>query len=108
MEKYYDVMYREDYDWWTFALAFNTTQEQIEELQKYEFSGEDDLGVTIESNGKRVTVVIDCRVDSVYIDDSYDEYEDDYEDEEDEFDIPIPQDNKAGKNIVEQFRNILN
>lgn len=160
MEKYYDVMYREDYDWWTFAIAFNTEQEQIEELQKYEFSGEDDLGVTIESNGKRVIVVIHCRVDREYIDDSYDEYEDDYEDEEedsesdreegagfvaedellnllvqvrqqlingdyrtlyavwekyggfddedDEFDIPIPQDKKAGKNIIEQFRNILN
>ena len=48
MAEYYDVMYRQDYDWWTFALAFNTTQEQLEDLYKYEFSGEDDLGITVE------------------------------------------------------------
>ncbi len=58
MEKYYDVMYREDYDWWTLAFAFNTSRERIEELQKYEFSGEDDLGVTVESNGDRVIVAV--------------------------------------------------
>ncbi|MBA1334936.1 MAG: hypothetical protein HPY66_0557 [Firmicutes bacterium] len=164
MEKYYDVMYRESYDWWTFALAFNTTEEQIENLSKYEFSGYDDLGISIESKGSRVVVAIYCRVDMAFIGDLYDEYEgyyeDDYEDEneedesdgedgvsfaaedgllnlliqvrqqlinedyrtlyavwekygdfdddeEDEFDIPIPQDKKTGKNIVEQFRNIL-
>ncbi|MEW6063990.1 hypothetical protein P378_14620 [Desulforamulus profundi] len=161
MAKYYDVMYREDYDWWTFALAFNTTQEQLEDLYKYEFSGDDDLGITVESIGNRAVVAIYCRVDMAYIDDSYDEYEDYYGDEneedegdgeegvgfvaedellnllvqvrqqlmngdyrtlyavwekyggfdndgEGEFDIPIPQDKKTGKNVVEQFRNILN
>lgn len=161
MEKYYDVMYREDYDWWTLAIAFNAGKKQIEELQKYEFSGEDELGVTVESNGKRVTVAVHCRIDGAYGYDSYDEYEDDYEDEEegsesegeestvfvaedellnllvqvrqqlingdyralyavwekyggfdndeeDEFDIPIPDDKKTGKNIVDQFRNMLN
>lgn len=161
MEKYYDVMYREEYEWWTFALAFNAEQEQIEELQKYEFNGVDDLGVTIEGKGERVIVVIHCRIDSAYVGDSYDEYEEDYEyeeefgekedreestgfvaedellnllvqvrqqlvngdyrtlyavwekygdfdeDGENEFDIPIPQEKKAGKNIVEQFRNML-
>lgn len=29
-------------------------------------------------------------------------------DNDGEFDIPIPQDKKTGKNVVEQFRNILN
>lgn len=87
MEKYYDVMYREDYDWWTFALAFNTTQEQLENLHKYEFSGNDDLGISIESKGNRAVVVIYCRVDMAYAGDSYDEYEDYYGDEEDESDM---------------------
>lgn len=156
MEKYYDVMYREDYDWWTLAIAFNAGKEKIEELQKYEFSGEDELGVTVESNGKRVTVAVHCRIAGFYADNSYEEYEDDYEEEEssegeestgfiaedellnllvqirqqlisgdyrtlyavwekygsldeeeDEFDIPIPDDKKTGKNIVEQFRKML-
>lgn len=160
MEKYYDVMYREDYDWWTFAFAFNTGRERIEELQKYEFSEEDGLGVTVESNGERVIVAIHCRIDAAYIDNSDDKYEDDYEDEEedsendgeegaglvgedellnllvqvrqqlingdyrilytvwekygdfdageeDEVKIPIPDDKKTGKNVVEQFRNML-
>jgi len=154
MGKYYDVMYREDYDWWTLALAFNTTQEQIQELRKYEFCGDDDLGVTAESHGKRIILSIHCRIDRAYMHDSYDdEYEEDEEEndeegtafyaedellnllvqvrqqivngdyrtlytvwekygdcdsgDEDEFGIPIPQDKKVGKNIVEQFRNML-
>jgi len=69
-----------------------------------------DLGITVESIGNRAVVAIYCRVDMAYIDDSYDEYEDYYgdENEEDEFDIPIPQDKKTGKDVVEQFRSILN
>ncbi len=159
MVKYYDVMYGEDYDWWTFALAFNTTQEQLEDLYKYEFSGQDELGITVESIDNRVVIAIYCRVDISYIDGSFDEYEDHYgdeneeddgeedtgfvaedqllnllaqvrqqlmngdyrtlyavwekyggidSDEEGEFDIPIPQDKKTGKNIVEEFRDVLN
>lgn len=153
MEKYYDVMYREDYDWWTFALAFNTTVEQIENLRKYEFSGEDDLGVTIKSKGNRAVIVIFCRVNRAYIGDSYDEDDDCYGEEDDEsvgfvaedellnllvqvrqqlvngdyrtlyavwqkygcsdegeedgFEIPVPPEKNTGKNIVEQFRNVL-
>jgi hypothetical protein len=63
MEKYYDVMYSESYDWWTLAIAFNTEPEQIEELQKYDFTGEDDLGVTVNSKNKRVIIEINCRID---------------------------------------------
>ena len=94
MGKYYDVMYREDYDWWTFALAFNTVQEQIDKLQKYEFSGEDDLGVMVEGNDKRVIVVIHCRIDRASTDGSYNEYEDEYDDEE--------EDNEEGAEFVAQ------
>ena len=145
-------------------FAFNTSRERIEELQKYEFSGEDDLGVTVESNGDRVIVAVYCRIDASFMAGSYDEYDEyendedyedeeedndnvrekgvelvaedellnllvqvrrqlidgdyrtlyavwekygDFDDEEDEVEIPIPDDRKTGKNIVEQFRNIL-
>ena len=94
MGKYYDVMYREDYDWWTFALAFNTVQEQIDKLQKYEFSSEDGLGVLVEGNDKRVIVVIHCRIDRASTDASYNEYEDEYDDEE--------EDNEEGAEFVAQ------
>lgn len=36
MEKYYDVMYSESYDWWTLAMAFDYLKEQVSELKKYE------------------------------------------------------------------------
>ena len=62
MEKYYDVMYSESYDWWTFGLAFNADPEQIEELQKYEFEGDDGLGIEVTGKDKRVIVTISCRV----------------------------------------------
>ncbi|MGI9863029.1 hypothetical protein SDD30_16760 [Moorella naiadis] len=85
LEKYYDVMYREDYDWWTLAIAFNTSLEQIAELTRYEFYGEDDLGVEINQSGNRVIVIINCRVDLSCIEENYhDYYENDEEDEEDE------------------------
>ena len=90
MEKYYDVMYTESYDWWTIALAFNTSSEQIAEMEKYDFVGEEDSGVGISSSGNRVTVIINCRVNPECLDkdyeDSYENYdeEDEYEDNADE------------------------
>ncbi|NLB41717.1 MAG: hypothetical protein GX815_05545 [Clostridiales bacterium] len=74
MEKYYDVMYREDYDWWTLSIAFNTTQEQIVELEGYDFSGENELGISIDKVGNRAIVSIHCRIDWSYLGSDYDEY----------------------------------
>ncbi len=86
MEKYYDVMYSESYDWWTFGMAFNTRSEQIEELRKYEFTGEDDLGITVASKDNRVIITINCRVDLDFIHESteYGSEEDEEDDDEDE------------------------
>lgn len=82
MEKYYDVMYSESYDWWTFVLAFNTEPEQIEELRKYEFAGEDDLGITMAIKDKRIIITINCRVDPDYLHELTEHgYEEDEEDE---------------------------
>lgn len=168
MEKYYDVMYCQDYDWYTLAMAFNGTKEQMEDLYKYEFSGMDEMGISINTTGSRITIVIHCRVNIQYLDDYYDEYEDYFEEEdyfdeddedfeeeelddegsinyaandglldllvkvrqqiangdyrtlyevwqkygydveeEDEIDIPIPENRKDGKDIVDEFASIL-
>lgn len=82
-------------------LAFNTTQEQLLELKKYEFSGDDDLGVTVESTGKRTIIAIYCRIDRAYTEDSYDEYEDEYEDEEED------NDRRAGFVAEDSLLNLL-
>lgn len=85
MEKYYDVMYSESYDWWTLAMAFTTDQKKVEKIKRYEFSGIDDLGVTISSKANRVIVSIHCRLspgfdfEGNYYD--YDEEEEDIESE---------------------------
>jgi hypothetical protein len=75
MTQYYDVMYCENYDWWTLAMAFNATEEQIAELYAYEFDGTDDLGIGISVSGKRVIITINCVIDGSFPDGDY--YEDD-------------------------------
>lgn len=84
MEKYYDVMYSESYDWWTLAMAFDTTAESIQEITKYDFNGTDDMGVSVEIVDSRVVVSIHCRMEPVmdYHDDYFESYEDDEEENE--------------------------
>lgn len=84
MEKYYDVMYSESYDWWTMVIAFNSTAQQVSELKKYEFDGEDDCGIDVLEQGGRAIIAINCRLDASCIDDPYDDYDDFDEDEDDE------------------------
>ncbi len=94
MKSYYDVMYSESYDWWTLAMGFEMGQKGIKELSAYEFSGSDEMGVTIQSKGNRAIVSIACRLDpgfdlnDGYSDnDYYDSYEDDDEEEEESDEI---------------------
>jgi hypothetical protein len=91
MEKYYDVMYSESYDWWTLAMAFDYSEKQVSELKKYEFDGEDDCGISVLDQGGRTIIVINCRLDASFIDDPYEDY-DDYEEDEDE--------DKTGSSLV--------
>ncbi|MCL2322223.1 MAG: hypothetical protein FWC47_08990 [Oscillospiraceae bacterium] len=63
MKNYYDVMYSVDYDWWTLAIAFNTTKEQFKKLKEFEFRGHEDLGIDIEGDEKRVIITIYCVID---------------------------------------------
>jgi len=98
MEKYYDVMYSESYDWWTLAIAFDYSEEQLSELKKYEFDGEDDCGISILKQGGRTIIVINCRLDASCIDDPYEDYNDydnDYEEEDEDED-----EEKTGSSLV--------
>jgi hypothetical protein len=85
--KYYDVMYSESYDWWTFAVAFDTTNKSlISKLKKYAFYGTDDLGVSVQQKQGRVIVTISCMLDaSALSGGGWEEpYYDEDEDEEDD------------------------
>lgn len=63
MEKYYDIMYSESYDWWTFAVAFPGNEEQKRKLRDYSFQGLEDLGVNIYFKGDRIIVSFYCVLD---------------------------------------------
>ena len=84
MEKYYDVMYCEDYDWWTLAMAWNSAPDQYDELRHFGFEGEHEgtgIDIAVSSDKKRITATVHCTLDTADIDYSdYDE-EDDAENE---------------------------
>ncbi|MDW7658370.1 MAG: hypothetical protein SCM11_14475 [Bacillota bacterium] len=80
MADYYDVMYREEYDWWTLAVAFNTTEEHIEKMQAYACSDGNGAGVSIMRRGNRAIIAVDCWIDYTSVMDSYDESEENYKD----------------------------
>ena len=111
VEKYYDIMYTESYDWWTLAMAFPTEPEKIAEIRHYEFCGCEDLGVSVYSKGKRVIVSIDCRLDaSVCFDDTYSDYNDyDFydEDEDEEIDEDTIASDDSLLNLLAQNREYL-
>ncbi|MDR3585765.1 MAG: hypothetical protein P4L59_10655 [Desulfosporosinus sp.] len=106
MEKYYDVMYSESYDWWTLAIAFDYSEEQVSELKKYEFDGEDDCGITVFDQGGRIIIVINCRLDASCIDDSYEDYNDYEEEDEDKPRSSLVSDNEL-LNLLVQLREQL-
>lgn len=86
MQKHYDVMYSESYDWWLLAMAFNVSEAQREKLIRYRFNGIEDMGIDIFGDGARVIVAINCRLDPEYIPGRgpYDEWDDEEEDDESE------------------------
>ena len=107
MEKYYDVMYSESYDWWTLAMAFDADQKTIKEIEGYEFRGTDDLGISVDSKGKRVIITIYCRLSPEFHPNNYSDY-DYYEDEEegDEFEEAIESEDSL-LNLLAQNREYL-
>ncbi|MEW6227386.1 MAG: hypothetical protein AB1700_04720 [Bacillota bacterium] len=82
MRDYYDVMWCNDYDWWTLAVAFNASKERQEELARYEFYGTDDMGVRVSTYDNRVIVSIRCQLEpGTLVDLEEDYYEEDWEEE---------------------------
>ncbi len=81
MEKYYDVMYLESYDWWTLAIAFETNQETIKKIKEYDFTGSDDLGINVDSKKNRVIISISCCLSQEpgFLEDTYDDEENESE-----------------------------
>jgi hypothetical protein len=82
MDKYYDVMYREDYDWWTFVLAWNAKPDQYDELRHFEFEGEHEgtgMDISVSNDKRRITVTIHCILDVANLDYGGDDYEDESE-----------------------------
>lgn len=107
MEKYYDVMYSESYDWWTLAMAFDVDQKTIKEIKRYEFRGTDDLGVSVDSKGKRVIITIYCRLSPEFYANNcsdYDYYN--YDEEENEFEETFESENSL-LNLLAQNREYL-
>ena len=61
MKQYYDVMYCEDYGWWTLAMAFDSSDNKLyDKLRSYEFDGEDNLGIEISKAEQRIIVTVHC------------------------------------------------
>ncbi|MDR1539226.1 MAG: hypothetical protein LBU32_14755 [Clostridiales bacterium] len=89
MEKYYDIMYREDYDWWTLSMAWIATPGQYDELRHFAFDGEHDeasLGINVSNDKRRITVTLSCTLDTS---DIYYGYDEDGETEAFETDDPL-------------------
>ena len=63
MRRHYDAMYLESYDWWTLAVAFDTTDDAlVERISAFAFEGLDELGVHVEHEDGRIVVTISCRI----------------------------------------------
>ena len=106
MERYYDVMYSESYDWWTLAMAFNAAPGQHEEIRVYDFVGVDELGIGILGNEQRIIVTIHCAIDSGCMDNEYYD-DDDYEYEEADDEDALFETSDELLNILTQIRNQL-
>ncbi len=47
LRNYYDIMYQYDYDYLNVSIALWVTEKEKMELQRYEFTGEDDRGLEV-------------------------------------------------------------
>lgn len=102
MTQYYDVMYSEEYDWWTLAMAFNADDRQHQTLRAYEFDGTDDLGVRVAKHGDRVIISIHCVVDMG--DFGYDDYYHDEDEDDDETNDDLVASDDELLNILVEIR----
>ncbi len=108
LDKYFDIMVSESYDWWTMAISFDYDEKLLKKLNQYECNGPDDTGIRIKRTGKKVVLYIYCRLDygaipSSYSDikcfEDYDENEE-YEEYYKDYDSDDPFENIQGILIV--------
>lgn len=68
MEKYYDVMSSQSYDWWTLAIAWNTDMDTIQTLKQFSLQGGEDMIINVNNTKNRVIISIDCELDVLMVD----------------------------------------
>ncbi|MBL7112433.1 MAG: hypothetical protein ISS19_10900 [Bacteroidales bacterium] len=82
MEKFYDVMWSESYDWWTLVMAWDTDPATIKKIKQFDFTGVDDVGISTYNKNNRLILSIDCRLDILITDDKNDYFDNsDYEED---------------------------
>lgn len=88
LDKYFDIMVSESYDWWTMAVSFDYNEKLLRKLNQYQCDGPNDTGIQIKRTDKKIVLHIYCRLDYGAIPSSfsgiksledYDENEDDEE-----------------------------
>jgi len=88
LDKYFDIMVSESYDWWTMAISFDYDEKLLKKLNQYECEGAEDTGIYISKTDKKILLYIFCRLDYGAIPSSYSEvkcledYEENADDEE--------------------------
>jgi len=83
IEKFYDVMWSESYDWWTLVMAWKTDLANIQRMKQFDFTGGDDVGISIYNKNNRLIISINCRLDTLITDDNNGYYDKDGFGEED-------------------------
>lgn len=63
LDKYFDIMVSESYDWWTMAISFDYGEKLLKKLNQYQCDGPDDTGIQIRRTGKKIVLYIYCRLD---------------------------------------------
>jgi len=106
LDKYFDIMVSENYDWWTMAISFDYDEKLLKKLNQYECDGPDDTGIRIRRIGKKVVLYIYCRLDYGAIPSSYSDIEclEDYEENEEDEEYYEDYD---GDDPFEDIRGIL-
>jgi hypothetical protein len=67
MEKFYDVMCSESYDWWILAFAFDTDKDTIKKISFFKHYNHDDSGVHVYSIENRIIIYIFCKMEFCYL-----------------------------------------
>lgn len=86
LDKYFDIMVSESYDWWIMAISFDYGEKLLKKLNQYQCGGPDDTGVQIRKTDKKIVLYIYCRLDYGAIPSSFSDIKclEDYDENEDD------------------------